>query len=119
MIRNRLYFGFIHGFRAGRVEGVVSHDRSAGRDAHHALAVVRAVDDAGHSGAVAVGEGRDAAGLDDVLLQRLVAEHTQSRQLGFLGEPRVNVLGLNLALDETGHKTAQSQQPIPKPASAD
>ena len=33
-------------------------------------------------------------------IARFVAEHTEGRQFGFLGEPRVNVLELNLALDE-------------------
>jgi K+-transporting ATPase ATPase C chain len=40
-----------------------------------------------------------ASGLPEVAVRRLVDAHTTSMWLGFLGEARVNVLSLNMALD--------------------
>jgi len=40
-----------------------------------------------------------ARDMSDADVRRLIAEHTEGRTFGLLGEPRVNVLELNLALD--------------------
>lgn len=42
-----------------------------------------------------------ARGMPVNQVDELIAKHVQGRTFGFLGEPRVNVMALNLALDET------------------
>ncbi|HTX17889.1 MAG TPA: potassium-transporting ATPase subunit KdpC [Bacteroidota bacterium] len=46
-------------------------------------------------------------GLKDAEVTSLVDKWTEGRQFGFLGEPRVNVLNLNLALDDLGRSTKE------------
>ena len=46
-----------------------------------------------------VGRIARVRGMEPAKVRELIAAHTEGRQFGILGEPRVNVLALNLALD--------------------
>ena len=44
-------------------------------------------------------------GLSDSAVKNLILRHITPRQFGFLGEPRVNVLELNIALDKLSNQS--------------
>ncbi|MGR9107955.1 MAG: potassium-transporting ATPase subunit KdpC [Gammaproteobacteria bacterium] len=48
-----------------------------------------------------------AGGLDQGIVRRLVADHIEGPQFGFLGQSRINVLRLNQALDRIQTREAQ------------
>ena len=50
-----------------------------------------------------------ARGLSEETVRRVVANHTEGPQLGFLGKPRVSVLELNLALDQVSKQVERTR----------
>lgn len=54
-----------------------------------------------------------ARGISIEQLRAMVAKHTQSRQFGILGEPRVNVLELNLDLDQSIRRVLEREKTGP------
>ena len=74
----------------GRVPSDLATASASGLDPHISPA----------SAALQVPRVARARGLPDTAVRSLLARYTEGRQLGILGEPRVNVLRLNLALDE-------------------
>ena len=80
------------GVDPGSVPGDALHASASGLDAEISPAYA----------ALQVDRVARSRGLPPDQVRDLVAEHTRGRTLGFLGQPRVNVVTLNLALAGTG-----------------
>ena len=61
--------------------------------------------------ALQAGRVAHARGLSEEAVRRLVVKHTRGPQFGFLGDPRVSVIELNLALDQLPNQDAPRTLP--------